>query len=87
MIGVFIVLYECLFQIQDGNYDFSKVATYDSIQFFIFIDTFLYLGVAILLFETGPTILPIRDSMLNKDVLDIFNHFLRNFIKSQIYLY
>lgn len=30
-------------------------------------NTFLYLGVAILLFETGPTILPIRDSMLNKE--------------------
>lgn len=49
--------------------------------FFLFLDTFLYLGVAILLFETGPTILPIRDSMLNKEVFWYLLSFFKKFYK------
>ena len=33
---------------------------------FLMIDTFQYVGVSILVFEVGPTILPIRESMYDK---------------------
>lgn len=66
LMGFLVVVYDCILRFYSGSYSFDNAVNIRSIIYNIYLDSFHYVGVAILCCEGILTILPIRDSMSNK---------------------